>query len=72
MKLSDEVRRAISKSELSRYQIAKESGVQQSGLSRFMAGSALSTDSLDRIAAVLGLRIEIKTSPGKAGKKKRG
>ena len=57
MKFSDEIRRAIRTSGLTRYRIAAEAGVEQSSLSRFMAGASLSTASLDKIAAVLRLRV---------------
>jgi len=54
--LSDKMRRAILESGLSRYRIAKESGVDHAALSRFMAGKVgLSLASLDRMADVLGL-----------------
>jgi len=59
MKLSDEIRRAIQSSGLSRYEIAKRSGVQQSALSRFVRGEGLSTASLDRLAPVLGLHLVV-------------
>lgn len=54
------VRLAIEQSELSRYEIAKRSGVTEAALSRFMnevAGLSLAT--LDRLAPVLGLRIVV-------------
>ncbi|MBS2031593.1 MAG: helix-turn-helix transcriptional regulator [Deltaproteobacteria bacterium] len=58
---SDAIRQAILGSGTSRYQIAREVGVAESALSRFMSGKAgLTLKTLDRLAAVLGLKI----SPG--------
>ncbi len=57
--LSDQIRRAIESSGLTRYRIAVESSAEESTLSRFMSGSSsLRTDTLDRIAEVLRLRVE--------------
>jgi transcriptional regulator with XRE-family HTH domain len=54
------VRQAIEKSGLTRYEIAKLSGVTEASLSRFANGQrGLNLASLDRLAPVLGLRIEI-------------
>ena len=56
--VSDQLRRAIEGSGLTRYQIAKVTGVSQSMLSRFMAGqSGLSTTSLDKLSELLDLEI---------------
>ncbi|MCH2127467.1 MAG: helix-turn-helix domain-containing protein [Pirellulaceae bacterium] len=56
--LSDQLRHIIEAGELSRYEIAKQSGVDASQLHRFVRGSGrLTTDSLDKVAAVLGLRL---------------
>ena len=55
--LSDQLRRIIREGELSRYEIAKRSGVDASQLHRFVNGTGrLTTDSLDKIGKVLGLR----------------
>ena len=55
--LSDQLRQIIERGELSRYEIAKRSGVDASQLHRFVRGTGrLTTDSLDKIAAVLKLR----------------
>lgn len=55
---SKTIRTAISNSGLSRYRICLECGVEESTLSRFMSGSsAITTDTLDKLAAVLRLRI---------------
>jgi transcriptional regulator with XRE-family HTH domain len=55
--LSDQLRHIIEAGELSRYEIAKQSGVDASQLHRFVKGNGrLTTDSLDKIGAVLKLR----------------
>ena len=55
--LSDQLRHIIEAGELSRYEIAKQSGVDASQLHRFVRGTGrLTTDSLDKIGVVLKLR----------------
>ena len=57
-KLSDQIRQAIDQSELSRYAICKETGIDKGLMSRFMAGKAgLSVTSLDVLADLLELDI---------------
>jgi transcriptional regulator with XRE-family HTH domain len=56
LKFSDQLRRAVDGSGLSRYRIAQELGCAQSLLSRFMSGKGgLSLDTLDALAELLGL-----------------
>ena len=56
--LSDQLRAIIANGELSRYEIAKRSGVDASQLHRFVNGiGRLTTDSLDKIGTALRLRI---------------
>jgi len=56
--LSEQLRHIIEAGDLSRYEIAKRSGVDASQLHRFVRGTGrLTTDSLDKIGAVLGLRL---------------
>ena len=62
-KLSDQLRAIIMDGPMTRYQIAKESGVDASQLHRFVYGQGrLTTDSLDKVAQVLNLRIVIDES----------
>ena len=69
MTFSDQVRRAIRNCGLTRYRLAQEAGVEQASLSRFMAGSGITTTTLDAIAKVLRLSVEMK-GPTKAVLKK--
>ncbi|MBS3734003.1 MAG: helix-turn-helix transcriptional regulator [Phycisphaerae bacterium] len=67
--ISNALRKAIRASGLTRYRISKESGVDQAALSRFMAGkTGLTSDTLDRLADILGL--ELRTRPEHAAGKK--
>lgn len=59
--VSEVVRRAIEESGVSRYELAKRSGVSQSVLSRFVAGDrSINLETLDRLAEVLGIEIRIR------------
>jgi plasmid maintenance system antidote protein VapI len=65
-RLSDQLRAAVDASDMSRYAIAKAIGLDQSVLSRFMAGkSGLAIDTIDRLGGLLGLRIVIEKTPSK-------
>ena len=56
--LSEQLRQAIDGSELSRYRIAKDSGVAQSTISQFMNGKrSLSPKAIDRIGELLDLEL---------------
>jgi transcriptional regulator with XRE-family HTH domain len=72
-KLSDQIREAILKADVSRYELAKETGVSQSTLSRFVRGDrpGLSFDALDRIGLYLGLSITTSLPRRPAKKKER-
>ena len=59
---TNQIRRAINESGMTRYRIAKLSGVTEGTLSRFMAGALMRSDSLDALAPVLGLSIAVKKS----------
>jgi transcriptional regulator with XRE-family HTH domain len=66
-KLTDQLRQAIDHSDKSRYQIAKETEMDEATLSRFMHGKGgLSMDGLDRIAECLGLNLTTGDKPDKA------
>ena len=68
-KLSDQIRRAIEACGKSRYQIAKETGVDAATLCRFVQGRhGLLLDTLDRVAECIGMRIVLE---GEHPKKKR-
>ena len=64
--LSEQLRDAIQKAGVSRYEIAKATGVSQSTLSKFVLGTrpGLSFDAMDRIGKYLGLEI-VKKQPKK-------
>jgi predicted XRE-type DNA-binding protein len=56
--LSDELRQAIERSGLSRYSIWQQTGIDQGSLSKFMDGErGLGLESIDKLAALLGLHI---------------
>ena len=58
MAFSDSIKKAIDSCGLTRYRIAAEAGVPPSSISRFMSGQfALTTDTLDKIAPVIGLEV---------------
>ena len=60
-RLGDAIRSAIERSSMTRYEIAKRSGITQATLSRFVNGrSSLSVDSIEMLAPVLGLEITTK------------
>jgi transcriptional regulator with XRE-family HTH domain len=59
--LSDEIREAVNDSGLTRYRIAKELGISESTMSRFMSGKGgLSLENIDRLADLLGLGIVVR------------
>jgi len=67
VKLSDQIRRAVDASGLSRYRISKTLGIAESTMSRFMSGpGGLSMEYLDALADLLDLNI----MTGKEGQKK--
>lgn len=56
--LTDVLRAAIERSGLTRYRIAKETGIPESHLGRFARGDmSIRLDKADRLAAYLGLRL---------------
>ena len=57
-KITDQLKKAINESGLSRFEIARRSGVEESALSRFVNGKrSLVIESVDRLADVLGLSL---------------
>lgn len=56
-KLLADFRNAINTSDLSAYAIARQSGVDRAAISRFLGGGALSVESIERIAPVIGVEI---------------
>jgi transcriptional regulator with XRE-family HTH domain len=57
LKFSDQLRRAVNDSGLTRYRIAKQLGVSESLLSRFMSGKWLGQETVDAIAKLLDLQV---------------
>ena len=69
VKLSEQIRRAVDASGLSRYAICKTLGIDQSAFSRFMHGTVgLTMAHLDGVAELLGLELKRPKGPGKAAK----
>jgi transcriptional regulator with XRE-family HTH domain len=60
---SDQLRRAIDSCGLTRYRIAKLTGLTQSMLCRFLAGHAITSGHLDKLAELLRLRITMQGPP---------
>ena len=59
-KLTDQVRQAIDDSGLTRYRIAKDTGIDESTLAKFYNGHrGLSLHNLDRLCAYLGIRVVV-------------
>ncbi len=62
---SEVLRRAILKSKLSRYEMWKETGIDQAVLSRFIHGKkGLSMESIDKLVDLLGLELRPRTRKG--------
>ena len=67
--LTDQLRQAIDDSGLTRYRIAKETGISESALSQFYNGHrGLSMDALNAIGEYLQLRITLGRKPEKKGR----
>jgi transcriptional regulator with XRE-family HTH domain len=70
--LADQLRQAIRRSGKTRYRIARESGVAEAVLSRFVRGERdMKLDTANKLSEALGLRVELKPK-GKRGAKSRG
>lgn len=66
--LSEQLRDAIEKADMTRYELSKLSGVSQASLSKFVLRQrpGLSFDAMDRVGLALGLVI-VKKQPKKKG-----
>jgi len=63
--LTDQLRRAIDDSGLTRYRIAKETGISESALAQFYNGHrGLSMDALNALGEFLQLTITLGRKPG--------
>lgn len=70
-RLSEQLRDAIVKADVSRYQISKETGVDQTALSKFVLGQrGISVQAMDAVGLFLGLSITNRPRrPAKKGAK---
>lgn len=60
-KVSDQIRVAIESCGVSRYRIAKDTGIDSATLCRFMADTGgMTVETLDKLAEYLGLEIVVK------------
>jgi transcriptional regulator with XRE-family HTH domain len=58
-RVSDRIREAIEKADVTRYRIAQETGIEESALSRFMSRErGLSMEALDALAEFFGLELQ--------------
>lgn len=68
-KILDELKHRIQASKKSRYALSKETGIEESALSRFMAGTrGLSIDSIETLAKALGFEIVMRKRKAKGRK----
>lgn len=68
-KLTDQLRQAIDDSGLTRYQIAKETGIDESALAKFYNGHrGLSMEALNSLGEFLQLTIKMGRKPTNKGK----
>jgi transcriptional regulator with XRE-family HTH domain len=67
--LTDQIRQAIDDSSLTRYRIAKETGISESALAQFYNGRrGLSMEALNALGEFLQLKIMLGRKPSKKGK----
>jgi len=67
-KLTDQLRQAIDDCGLTRYEIAKQSGIDESALAKFYNGHrGLSMEALNALGEFLQLKIILGRKPGKKG-----
>jgi hypothetical protein len=70
-RLSEQIREAIVKADVSRYRISLETGVDQTALSKFVLGRrGLSLEAMDAIGLYLGLSITTSRPRRRPTKKK--
>ncbi len=68
-KLSDQLRRLIEESPMTRYEISKRTGIAQSTLCKLVQGErGVSTDSWDLLGECLNLRLVVDESQAKEGR----
>jgi transcriptional regulator with XRE-family HTH domain len=71
--ISEQLRRAIDESGMSRYRISRETGINQSVLSRFAHGeTSLYLETVDTLCELLGARLVFEARPAKKTKWPRG
>ena len=58
--LTDQIRAALENCGETRYRVAKNSGLNEPQLCRFMAGAGISFKALDKLAEYLGLEIVVR------------
>jgi DNA transposition AAA+ family ATPase len=67
-KMTDQLRQAIDDCGLTRYEIAKQTGIDESALAKFYNGHrGLSMEALNSIGEFLELKIILGRKPGKKG-----
>lgn len=64
---TNQIRHALENCGQTRYRVAKETGLSESQLCRFVGGAGLSMDSLDTLAEYLGLQIVVQ-KPNRKGR----
>ena len=68
-KICDKLKQAIEKGTKSRYRLWQETGIKQSHLSRFMAGTrGLGVDNAEKLAKALGFELIMQKRAGKRKK----
>ena len=58
--VTEQLRKAIDRSTMSRYEICKLADLDQARMSKFMAGGKLTIDQVDRVCEVLKLKLTAK------------
>ena len=66
--MSEHIRQLVDDSGMTRYAISMKTGIDQGTLSRFMAGSGLSLDNLDKLADLFGWVIAVRKKSKPKGK----